>query len=53
MGSTLDLARDLFLFSFYTRGMLFIDMAYLKEENLYNGVLSYKRRKTGQLLYIR
>lgn len=53
MGSTLDLARDLFLFSFYTRGMSFVDMAYLKKDNLCNGVLSYRRRKTGQLLYIR
>ena len=26
----LDYARDMFLFSFYTRGMSFIDMAYLK-----------------------
>lgn len=26
----LDFARDMFLFSFYTRGMSFIDMAYLK-----------------------
>lgn len=27
---SLDFARDMFLFSFYTRGMSFIDMAYLK-----------------------
>lgn len=26
----LDYARDMFLFSFYTRGMSFVDMAYLK-----------------------
>lgn len=27
---TLDFARDMFMFSFYTRGMSFVDMAYLK-----------------------
>lgn len=46
----LDFSRDMFLFSFYTRGMAFVDMAFLKKENLQNGVLSYRRRKTGQLL---
>lgn len=49
----LDLARNMFLFSFYTRGMSFIDMAYLEKNNLKNGVLSYRRRKTGQKLCIR
>ena len=50
---SLDLARDMFLFSFYTRGMSFIDMAYLKKKDLSNGILSYRRRKTGQQLFIR
>lgn len=49
----LRLARDLFLFSFYTRGMSFIDMAYLKKTDVKNGMLTYKRRKTGQHLQIR
>lgn len=49
----LDFARDMFLFSFYTRGMSFIDMAYLKNTDLQNGVLSYRRRKTGQQMFIR
>lgn len=31
---SLDFARDMFLFSFYTRGMSFIDMAYLKKKDL-------------------
>lgn len=52
-GNSLDYARDLFLFSFYTRGMSFVDMAYLKRSDLQNGVLSYRRRKTGQLLTIK
>ena len=50
---TLAFARDMFLFSFYTRGMSFIDMAYLKKKNLSKSILSYRRRKTGQLLFIR
>ena len=50
---SLDFARDMFLFSFYTRGMSFIDMAYLRRTNLKNGILTYHRRKTGQQLSIR
>ena len=49
----LDFARDMFLFCFYTRGMSFIDMAYLKKKDLQDGVLSYRRRKTGQQLFIK
>ena len=48
-----DFARDMFLFSFYTRGMSFVDMAYLQKKNLNSGVLSYRRRKTGQQLYVK
>ena len=46
----LDFARDMFMFSFCTRGMSFIDMAYLKKNDLDNGCLAYRRKKTGQLL---
>lgn len=49
----LDYARDMFLFSFYTRGMSFVDMAYLKKSDLKNGILTYRRRKTGQLLTVK
>lgn len=49
----LDFARDIFLFSFYTRGMSFVDMAYLKKSDLKNGMLSYRRKKTGKQLHIR
>lgn len=51
--SSLDFARDMFMFSFYTRGMSFVDMAYLEKANLQNGILTYRRRKTGQQLTIR
>ena len=50
---SLDFARDMFLFSFYTRGMSFIDMAFLRTSDLRDGILSYRRRKTGQQLFIR
>ncbi len=48
-----DFARDMFMFSFYTRGMSFVDMAYLRKRDLANGILSYRRRKTGQRLFIK
>ncbi len=46
-------ARDMFMFSFYTRGMSFVDMAYLKKKDLRNGILSYRRQKTGQRLFVK
>ena len=49
----LNYARDMFLFSFYTRGMSFIDMAYLKKSDLKNGILIYRRKKTNQQLSIK
>lgn len=50
---SLDFARDIFLFSFYMRGMSFIDLAYLRKKDLSNGYVSYSRRKTGKKLMIR
>ena len=50
---SLNFARDMFLFSFYTRGMSFVDMAYLKKSDLKNDILTYRRRKTGQQLTIK
>ena len=35
-------ARDMFLFSFFTRGMSFVDMAYLTKQDLKGGYLSYR-----------
>lgn len=49
----MEFARDMFLFSFYTRGMSFIDMAHLRKRDLQNGILSYRRSKTNQALHIR
>lgn len=50
--SSLDYARDMFLMSFYLRGMSFIDMAFLKKTDLKNGSVTYRRHKTGQQLII-
>ncbi len=49
----LDYARDMFMLSFYFRGMSFVDMAYLKKTDLSGSRLSYCRRKTGRCLVIK
>lgn len=45
-------ARDMFMMSFYLRGMSFIDMAFLRKSDLSDGHIVYRRRKTGQQLII-
>ena len=49
---SVEFARDMFLMSFYLRGMSFIDMAFLKKSDLKYGSITYRRRKTGQRLVI-
>lgn len=49
----LSRARDLFLFSFYARGMSFVDMAYLTQKAIQGDELLYIRRKTGQPFSVR
>lgn len=46
-------ARDIFMFSFFTRGMSFVDMVYLRNSDIHDGVLTYARHKTGQMLSMR
>lgn len=46
-------ARDMFMFSLYTRGMSFVDMAYLRKKDVSDGMLVYRRKKTGQLLTVK
>ena len=48
----MEYARDMFMMSFFLRGMSFIDMAYLRKTDLRDGFVTYRRRKTGQLLTI-
>jgi len=49
----LDFARDLFLLSFFLRGMSFVDLCLLKKSDSVGGVLSYRRQKTGQLMQVK
>ena len=49
----LCLSRDMFMFSFYMRGISFVDMANLKTGNLKNGYITYSRSKTRQKLTVK
>ena len=49
----LALARDLFMFSFYMRGISFVDMANLRKINVKNGYVIYFRSKTRQMLTVK
>lgn len=51
--AALTLARDLFIFSYCTRGMAFIDMAFLRKCDISGGEIRYVRRKTGQQMTVR
>ena len=48
----LAFSRDMFMFSFYARGMAFIDLAYLTKENIQGEYIIYRRHKTGQELCV-
>lgn len=48
----LAFARDMFMMSFYLRGMSFVDMCYLRKSDLKNGYVTYRRKKTNQKLTI-
>lgn len=50
--SSARFARDLFLFSFYTQGMSFVDIVFLKWENVNGEIISYTRHKSKQLIKI-
>lgn len=51
-GSKVDFARDMFMLSFYLRGMSFVDMAFLRKKDRADNHVTYRRRKTGQRLDI-
>jgi integrase len=44
-----ELAYEIFMFSFYARGINFVDMAFLKWSDFKEDRLTYKRRKTHEL----
>ena len=49
---SLEMARDLFILSYYLRGIPFIDLAYLRKTDIHDNVLCYRRSKTGRMLTI-
>ena len=49
----LDFARNVFMFAFYTRGMSFVDIAFLRKTDVKNGVITYSRRKTRRQIQVR
>lgn len=51
-GTSIAFARDVFMFSFYMRGMPFVDIAYLRKKDLKNKMLDYSRKKTNQYLTV-
>ena len=53
LNPNLEFARDIFLFLFFCRGMSFIDAVFLKKTDIQNGVLTYRRHKTNQVLHIK
>ena len=50
---SIELSRDLFVFSYLCGGMNFTDMANLKCENMVNGRIYYERQKTGKVISVR
>jgi len=48
----LGMARDLFILSYYLRGIPFIDLAYLRKTDVRDNVLCYHRSKTGRILTV-
>ena len=46
------IARDIFMFSFYTRGMPLVDIIHLKKECIHSDRIIYNRQKTGQCLEV-
>ena len=50
--TTLETTRDLFLLSFYLRGIPFVDLIRLRKSDLSHNALRYRRSKTGRLLTV-
>ncbi len=48
----LKLSHTLFLFSFFTQGMSYIDVVSLTKENIRGNYIVYKRNKTGQTIKV-
>ena len=49
----LSFARDMFMLSFYTRGMAFIDLVYLKKTDFVDNSIVYNRHKNDRKVFIK
>jgi len=49
----LSLCRDLFLFSFFARGMPFVDTVFLRTCDIKGDTITYRRRKTGRRMTVK
>lgn len=49
----LALCRDLFLFSFFARGMPFVDTVFLRTRDIKGDAITYRRRKTGRRMTVK
>ena len=49
----IEFARDMFILSFYLRGISPIDLSYLRKTDICQGYIYYSRSKTGQQMQIR
>lgn len=47
-GSLMEISRDLFMFSFYTRGMELFDILNLTKDNIHGDVIIYNKRLSGK-----
>lgn len=48
----LAFSRDLFLLSFYLRGIPFVDLVYMRKSDIKDNTLIYFRQKTGKVMYV-
>lgn len=53
VGKPVAFARDMFMLSFYLRGMAPVDLAFLRKSDLSGGILTYTSRITGSQTAIR
>ena len=49
----LAFARDMFMLSFYTRGMAFIDLVFLKKSDFLDDSIIYRRHKNDKKVFIK
>lgn len=51
--SSITFSRDIFLFSFYALGMPFVDIAFLRKQQVNDGYIVYHRHKTKQRIRVK